>query len=263
MTSAQELPALAAADLLAGSVAVHLGAAMRSVILHGSLSAGGFRPGRSDIDLLAVVDGGVADAQSAALESLVRRADLGSAAAIDLHVVTSEVAGAPTRAPALELHLGRHGSSIGLERERRVAAAPDLLAELSMARADGRALRGAPPREVLAPVPADWIVDRGRHWLRTWRSLTADAEHAAFMVLTACRIWRFAVENVHAAKAQAARWALDRDPALTAVREALQQYERDPATMVDEQGIADVLDTVLRDIGRTGRPVQGSGELGV
>ncbi|WP_328415224.1 hypothetical protein OG470_22660 [Micromonospora sp. NBC_00389] len=42
MTSAEDLPALTAADLLAGSVAVNLGAAMRSVIPHGSLSAGGF-----------------------------------------------------------------------------------------------------------------------------------------------------------------------------------------------------------------------------
>jgi hypothetical protein len=42
--------------------------------------------------------------------------------------------------------------------------------------------------------------------------LTDDAENAAFMVLTACRIWRFALESVHCSKAQAAQWALDRDP---------------------------------------------------
>jgi hypothetical protein len=61
------------------------------------------------------------------------------------------------------------------------------------------------------------------------------------MVLIACRVWRFAVENVHAATARAARWALDRDPSLTAIGEALQQYEQDLATSVDEQGTADVL----------------------
>ena len=148
MSSVDELPAISAAELLARSISDIVGAAVRSVILHGSLSAGGFRPGRSDLDVLAVVDGGVTDAQAAALERVVRQADAGSAAGIDLHVVTSEVAGAPTRAPALELHVGRYGRSsveLELEVERRVAACPDLLAELSMARADGRALSGPAP----------------------------------------------------------------------------------------------------------------------
>lgn len=248
MVSVEELPALAAAGLFADSFADIVGAAARSVILHGSLSAGGFRAGRSDIDVLAVIDGGLADAQAAAVERLIRQVDVGSAAGLEVHVVTAEVAGAPTRAPALELYLGRHDRSPPeIEVERRVPAAPDLPAELSMARADGRALRGAAPREVIAPVPAGWIVDRGRHWLLTWRSLTDDAEHAAFMVLTACRIWRFAVEHVHCPKAQAAAWALDRDPSLTAVRQAVEQYEHDRASTVDEQDVADLLDIVLRE----------------
>ncbi|MDO3703246.1 DUF4111 domain-containing protein [Micromonospora sp. C28SCA-DRY-2] len=251
MVGVDELPALIVATSLADSIVDIAGDSARSVILHGSLSAGGFHPGRSDIDLLAVIDGRLADAQAAALERLVRQADVGSAAGIDLHVVTSEVAAAPTRAPAMELHLGRYGPPPEeFEVERRQAASADLPAELSMARAHGRALRGAAAHEVLAPVPADWIVDRGRHWLLTWRSLTDDAESAAFMVLTACRIWRFAVENVHCSKAQAAAWALDRDPSLTAVRQAVRRYQHDPATVVDEQGIADVLDTALRETAR-------------
>ena len=216
--------------------------------MHGSLAAGGFRPGRSDIDLLVVVDGGLTDAQATALEGVVRDADVGAAAGIDLHVVTVEAAGTSSRAPALELYLGRHGRSpTALEVERRVAASPDLATELSMALSDGRALTGAPPAEVIAPVPAEWVIDRGRHWLTTWRSLSDDAEHAAFMVLTTCRIWRFAVDQVHCSKPQAAEWALDRDPSLTVVRQAIQQYEHDPATVVSEQGLADLLDTVLSE----------------
>ncbi|GID97555.1 aminoglycoside adenylyltransferase domain-containing protein [Amorphoplanes digitatis] len=65
------------------------------------------------------------------------------------------------------------------------------------------------------------------------------------MVLTACRIWHFAVENAHCSKAQAARWALGRRHRLTAVRQAIEQYERDPATVVDEHAIAELLDHVL------------------
>lgn len=115
-----------------------------------------------------------------------------------------------------------------------------------MARAGGRALRGAAPRDVLAPVPAGWVVDRGRHWLLTWRTLTGDVEHAAFMALTACRIWRFAVEHVHCSKGEAARWALDRDPDLTAVRRLL----HDPAGVIAERDLAHLLDTALRETGQ-------------
>jgi hypothetical protein len=254
VVSVEERSALAAAGLFADSFAEIVGAAARSVILHGSLAAGGFRAGRSDIDVLAVIAGGLTEARAAAVEGLVRQADLGGAAGLDLHVVTAEAAGAPTRAPALELHLGRYdgSSSLAFEVERRVAAAPDLPAELSMARADGRALRGPAPPELIAPIPADWIVDRGRHWLLTWRSLTGDAENATFMVLTACRIWRFAVDNVHCDKAEAARWALDRDPSLAAVRQAIHRYEQDRASPIDERDLTDLLDTVLRETATPG-----------
>ncbi|WP_204035215.1 aminoglycoside adenylyltransferase domain-containing protein [Micromonospora qiuiae] len=179
---------------------------------------------------------------------MVRQAEVGTASGIDLHVVTSQVARAPDRAPALEAHIGRYdGSSVAFEAERQVAGYPDLLPELSMARADGRALRGAAPHDVIAPVPADPIIDRGGHWLLTWRSRTDDTEDAAFMVLTACRIWHFAVERVHSSKAQAARWALGRQPGLSAIRQAVQQYEHDPASNLDDQGIAELLDTVLHE----------------
>jgi predicted nucleotidyltransferase len=225
-----------------------LGGDARSLILHGSLAAGGFRPGHSDIDILAVLGHSPADPQLDALERVVRQADLGSAAGIDLHVVTAAAAGTPARTPPLELHIGRYdGSSIGVEIERRLAAAPDLPTELSMARADGVALSGAQPRAVIGPVPAQWIVERGRHWLTKWQSLTGDAENAAFMVLTACRIWHFAVRNAHCSKIHAAEWALGRKPSLTAVRQATHQYERDHAGPISEDAVADVLDTVLRD----------------
>jgi predicted nucleotidyltransferase len=227
-----------------------LGAPTRSVVLHGSLARGDFRPGRSDIDLLVVIDGEIDDARADALENLVRRTDLGSASGVDLHVVAADVARAPTREPPLELHVGRYdGSGIGVEVEPRVAAAPDLPAELFTARLHGRALVGAAPHQVIGPVPADWLRERGRYWLATWQSRTDDAENAVHMVLTACRIWRLAVEGVHSAKADTARWALAQDPSLTAIPQALRQYDGDTDARVGEAAIARVLATVLRETG--------------
>ncbi|MFC6020507.1 aminoglycoside adenylyltransferase domain-containing protein [Plantactinospora solaniradicis] len=269
MIHRDDVEALVAAKHLAGSCVAVIGAPVRSVILHGSLATGDFIPGRSDIDLLVIVDSTLSDEHVAALEDLVRRADPGGASGIDLHVVTEDVAGTPARVPPMELHVGRYdGSSIGVEVESRVTAAPDLPAELSMARADGRGLVGVAPADAIAPVPAEWIRERGRHWLTTWQSHThdaedahdagdavdaehaVDAEDAVHMVLTACRIWRYAVEEVHSSKVSAAEWALDRDPSLTAVRQAVHRYTTDPAAPVGAAGTAQVLDTVLRDTAR-------------
>ncbi len=236
------------AAALGRAVADILGPGCRSVILHGSLAAGGFRPGVSDLDLLAVAEGPLTDDQADSLVRLAGDAALGEAAGLDLHVVTAEVARRPSAEPPLELLVGRHCGEPGLEVERRRPAWPDLPAELSMARQDGVVLTGAPG--VLAPVPAEWVVARGRHWLRTWQSLTGDTAHAAFMVLTACRIWQFAAERVHSPKTDAARWVLARDPSLSAVRQALRQYEGDPAAVVDEPGLAVLLETALRHTAR-------------
>ena len=135
MADDDEQRARSAADRLADLCVDVVGPGLRSVVLHGSLAAGGFRPGRSDIDLLAVVDGGLSDSQAAAVEHGVRTADAGPADRVDLHVVTSESARHPSVAPALELQVGRYGDEV--EVARRVTDA-DLLAELSMARANGR-----------------------------------------------------------------------------------------------------------------------------
>ena len=65
------------------------------------------------------------------------------------------------------------------------------------------------------------------------------------MVLTTCRIWRFAVENVHCSKTAAGRWALARDPSLTAIEEALRQRTVDPEAPIGEAGIRRLLAIVL------------------
>ncbi|NEW37515.1 DUF4111 domain-containing protein [Nocardia cyriacigeorgica] len=237
-----------AAEQLARSCADVVGMATRAVILHGSLSTGDFRPRRSDIDLLLISDSELTGEQRAALEVLVRQAEMGAASGVDLHVILADVARIPTPAPPAEFHVGRYdGSSLGVEVQPPVAADPDLPAELSMARQDGLALIGQTPDQVIGPVPPEWIRDRSRYWLHTWRTLTDDTESAALMVLTACRNWYFAETGRHIGKAAAARWVLDRDPSLTAVRQALHQYLDDPGAGIDPDGIARVLDTVLRE----------------
>lgn len=240
--------ALVGARELALSCADSLTTPVISAILHGSLALDDFIPERSDIDLLLVVKNHLRPFEGDAVVAAIHRSRRDVAAKVDLHVVTADVAAAPAKSPPLELYVHGHPSG-QLSVERSVPADPDLPAELSMARAHGHRLLGAESRDVLGPVPPEWVRDRGAHWLRVWTSRTDDSAHAELMVLTACRIWRFAREGVHCGKTQAGRWALAQDSSLNAVRQALHQRTVDPATPIDEAGIRNVLDTVRRDIG--------------
>ena len=57
-------------------------------------------------------------------------------------------------------------------------------------------------------------------------------------MLTACRVWRFAEEGRHASKAAAAEWALERDPTLGVVGDALQRRHGDPVARIDPAPVA-------------------------
>lgn len=209
------------------------GVADGTVILHGSLALGGYRPGRSDIDLLLVTPRALSHSQVSALRELD--------GPLDLHVIAASVAAHPTPAPPVELYAGHGEFTIG------VPSDPDVIAELSVARAHGISLIGPPPASVIGPVPPEWVRSRARHWLRRWLTLTDDASHAAFMVLTACRMWRFAAEGVHSPKTEAARWALTQDPSLSAIRQAMLGYETGAVTPIEPAGIARVLEAALRN----------------
>ena len=241
--------ALDAVRKLASSCAAVLDAPVVSAVVHGSLTLDDFRPGASDLDLLLVVEGALTPSEADALVTVVRDADPDPAGGIDLLVVTREVAAAPIGRPSVELQVGCSAGAAGrLEVERRRDRVPDLLPELSMARADGHALAGASPSEVIGEVPADVVRRNGLHWLRTWLDRTHDEANAVHMVLTACRMWRFALEGRHCSKSSAARWALARDPGLVAVHQALARRTGETTAPVAPDDIGQVLVTVLEDL---------------
>jgi len=233
---------------IADSCAQLLGDRLVAVILHGSLVLGDYSPPSSDVDLLAVVERPLTDDELAALAELVL-ARRGEAAGIDLRVVTSAAAGEPTESPAMELYIGVHHDQEP-ELLKRVAGERDLVAELSMVRADGRSLVGPEATTVAGPVPDEWVVAYGDEVLERWQQLTDDAVHAGLMVLTACRIWRFAAEGVHCSKTEAARWALRQEPALPAVAAALRRRTGDPSAQIAPADIAALLARVRGELAR-------------
>jgi predicted nucleotidyltransferase len=85
------------AEALARACARALGEAVAGVVLHGSLTLGDYLPGRSDLDLLVVVDAPPSDAQVAALVEAMASRRAKAPGPVDLRLVTRQVAGSPTR----------------------------------------------------------------------------------------------------------------------------------------------------------------------
>src|SRR5688572_30359265 len=98
-----------------------------TVVLHGSLALGDFRPGSSDVDLLVI-----SDEPTDGLVAAVEREWKDDPTNLDLRVVTYAVAAKPTRAPHMKLYVSltaEQGLYVARERDE-----PDLVIEFSVCR---------------------------------------------------------------------------------------------------------------------------------
>jgi hypothetical protein len=243
---------LAYAQRVAAICARALGEHVRSVILHGSLALGDYIPGRSDIDLLAIVDRPLGRTRAQALTRGLIVEQTGARGRVDFRVATAAVAARPSAAPPMELYVGLEPRAEP-EIISRHPGEPDLAVELSLCRERGRALLGAAPGDLIGEVPAATVLQVGDAQLARWQALTDDAPHAALMVLTACRVWRVAETRSHCSKSEAAAWALARDPSLDAVRAALAQ-RAGRAAPIAPTDIARLLDVVRERIRASSGP---------
>jgi hypothetical protein len=205
------------AERLASACSRALGPILDGIVLHGSLALGDYAPGRSDVDLLAVVARPLSDEEFACLMDAIAAEATAPPAPADVRVVTRNVAASPTRAPEMEVAIEiTPGKDTPFKVERGHPGERDLVIEFSLCRAIGRSLAGSAPASLIGDVPPAWVVDVGDAQLARWQAIGDDPRHAQFTVLTTCRIWRFAEEGRHCSKPSAARWALARDPSLMA-----------------------------------------------
>jgi len=164
-----------------------------TVIVHGSLALGDFRPGSSDVDLLVI-----SDKPTDGVVAAVEREWKEDPTNLDLRVVSYAVAAKPTRAPHMALYVSltaEDGLYVECERDE-----PDLVIEFSVCRQLGHT-------GVIGVVPDEWVDEVGAEVVERWRRIGYDPPHQELMALTACRIWRFREERIHCSKPSAAAWA--------------------------------------------------------
>ncbi|HYX87714.1 MAG TPA: aminoglycoside adenylyltransferase domain-containing protein [Gaiellales bacterium] len=238
----------AEACLKAVVAALHrcLGPGLVGAYLHGSAVLGGWRPDRSDVDVLAVC---ARPPGRAALEDLgaalsVEEVGCPAAGGLEFGLVTSASAADPVPEPPFELDVNSmvDGERVTIGAGRGHA---DYLMHFAVCREHAKALVGSPPPEVFAPVPVV-LLDAAFADELAW---AADNASPTYQVLNACRAWRFAAERALGSKIAGGEWALRHgaDPAL--VRPALARQAGGPEPALDPAAVAALLARATDELG--------------
>jgi streptomycin 3"-adenylyltransferase len=199
-------------EALTAEATAVLGERLVGVYAHGSLLLGGYLPTRSDIDVLVVVADPLSPDEQADLAARLTEDALPCpAVGLELSVVLTSVAAAPTARPAFELHVTTAPDDRKVVDGHGHPGDLDLVLHFAICHA-----LGYPP---FAEVPPSLVLAQVTDEL-AWAAEHNPSEYA---VLNACRAWRYAVDGALVSKVDGGRWA---EPRLTGsertlVREAL------------------------------------------
>lgn len=199
-----------------------LGDGLVAVYATGSWALGDYVQGRSDLDRL-VVSAGRPDAEGAGalVESLRHEALPVPTRKLELVVYRREAVERPTPGAAFELNLNTgEGQPHHAVTDAEAEPAHWFLLDRAITRERGIALVGPPALTLFAPLPRPWVRE-ALHASLAWHAANPETAEPENTVLNACRAWLFLVEGQWASKDEAAAWALEREPGLAVVRDAL------------------------------------------
>lgn len=175
----------ATADFAAG-LGAPIGAAGYQLVglyLHGSAVLGGFRPGSSDLDVLAVVAEPMdVTSQQSLGEALVDAARDCPATGLEMSIVTVATARDAGHCP-FEVHVCTVPGDESIQAGAGHPGDPDLILHLEVSRRHGLAVLGASPRSVIAPISPERLREA------ILDELEWGVEHAplSYAILNACR----------------------------------------------------------------------------
>jgi hypothetical protein len=196
-------------DQVATALTRILGTDLVGVYFVGSVALGGYVPGESDIDIVAVSNAALGDPQRRSVASAVVELSASCPArGVEFTLYRREVAGSPPvgadfevnanggRAMATAVHLDATGES-------------DFwyVLDRAIAHRSGLAISGPPARGVFVDVSRRMLL-QAMHESMTWHR--AHERASLYSVLNACRAWRFAAEDVLGSKLEGAVWARER-----------------------------------------------------
>jgi hypothetical protein len=230
---------------VASATAAVSGSQLTGVYLHGSAVLGGFDARRSDVDILVVNDGPMTSAQQRTVaEALSEQRLPGPGRGLELSIVTLQVAQHPVAEPAFELHLTTAPEDTKVIDGHQHGGDPDLVLHFAVCRRAGRLIGpGLPAAQVFGPVAGDLVLAQLATELR-WGAGRAPDE---YVVLNACRAWRFAVDGALVSKIDGGQWALGRtrDPERELIKIALDKQQSIPAAELDRSAVKQFVQRAL------------------
>jgi predicted nucleotidyltransferase len=187
-----------------------LGEELVGVYAGGSCALGGYEPGRSDLDVAAVVREKLASGGADRIVAAVRHESLPCPARkLELVIYRAEAARSASVDAAFELNLNT-GAHEPLRVDTEVQSGEEhwFAIDRSVLAGHGVALMGPPAASVFAAPPRDALLPVLAGVLRWYRRNEPESDDA---VLNAGRSLRFAAEGVWRAKPDLRAWAREQD----------------------------------------------------
>lgn len=223
-----------------------LGGDLVGVYFVGSVALGGYVPGESDIDIAAVSEAALTQAQKRRVASaIVELSAACPARGVEFTLYRRDVAGAPPRDADFEVNAnGGPRMATAVHLDAATEAGFWYVLDRAIAHRSGVVISGPPPRVAFADAPRRTLLDsmyQSMSWHRVHERSTS------YSVLNACRAWRYAAEDVLGSKLEGAAWARDRwhDPELIDTAVALR---RGQTATLDESSVDDFLSEVARQL---------------
>ncbi|TMS00438.1 aminoglycoside adenylyltransferase domain-containing protein [Nonomuraea basaltis] len=169
---------------------------------------GGFHFARSDVDVLAVVEGpGTTATQQAMGEAIAATTERCPGTGLEMSVITAATARV-LGSCLFEVHINTTSDETVMVTGAGDSGDPDLVLHSAVCRDRALPVLGPPPAWVFGPVSRDRVLTAMAGDLR-W---ALDHGSAAYAVLNACRAVRFAEDGHLCSKLDGAEWYLIRHP---------------------------------------------------
>lgn len=185
----------------------------------GSVALGGYTSGVSDLDIAAVCESPLSEAQKRRSASAVLEASGGCPAhGLELVVYRADVVGSPDGS-GFELNVNA-GPRMPTLVQLTASDQPGFwfVIDRAVAHRSGATIIGLPASSVFAEVPRRTVLEAMQASM-TWHRDHEEASPNA--VLNACRAWRYAEDDVLGSRVAGAAWARDRWPDTDVIDTAL------------------------------------------
>jgi hypothetical protein len=227
-------------------VVAHLQALLRTDLVGayfvGSIALGGYVPGESDIDIVAVSpEHAAGDVKRWIAEDLLELAASCPARGLEFTLYRREVAASPPRDADFEVNVnGGPRISTSIHLDAREEPGFWYVLDRAIAHRCGVAISGPPANEVFTDASRRTLLDAMVESIRWHRQ---HERGTLYSVLNASRAWRYAAEGVLGSKLDGAAWARERwrRPGLIDAAVELRQGRRG---QLDEREVDEFLDHV-------------------